>query len=311
MSNYIGYQPAREIVQYSGSRFDYVNTGDPAVDTNPQSVGATWLNLTTGEEFVCIDNLADSNYWVGSLSTVVNVITALSAVAWWDFGDPDSLYTDNGVSLVAANNDSVYLALDKSGNSNHFIQATSSARPLYKTNYQNGLSGIYGDGANHFMVTASQIVSDDDFTVLAAITPTALSGLTVLCQHSGVTDVGRTSFFASTGSNPYYPMLFFNNGTSYVAAGTTPLGATTPFIWSTESDGAGTSRVYNNDSSYEGEVTGQTWTPLNNPMSIFGFSSGSGLGEAYLMEVAVFTPKLSDSDRILARDFMNRKWSIY
>jgi len=48
--------------------FDYVYNSNPAVDTNPPYVAAKWLNLTSGEVFVCTDASAGSNIWVGSNS---------------------------------------------------------------------------------------------------------------------------------------------------------------------------------------------------------------------------------------------------
>jgi len=69
--SYIGNRPTLNIVQSYSDRWDYINTGNPAVDTNPSSVGDTWLNSTTGEEFVCTDVTAGANVWRGSLGTNV------------------------------------------------------------------------------------------------------------------------------------------------------------------------------------------------------------------------------------------------
>jgi hypothetical protein len=43
--------------------FDYVFNNDPAADTNPPYVAAKWLNLDTGEVFVCTDATPGSNVW--------------------------------------------------------------------------------------------------------------------------------------------------------------------------------------------------------------------------------------------------------
>jgi hypothetical protein len=52
-------------------RFDYEETSDPLVTTNPPCVPVTWMNLTTGELFICTDNTIDSNVWVGQIETDV------------------------------------------------------------------------------------------------------------------------------------------------------------------------------------------------------------------------------------------------
>jgi hypothetical protein len=58
-----------EIVQQNG-RWDYVQAGNPALDVNPGEDYATWLNATTGEEFICIDRSSGANKWIGQASTV-------------------------------------------------------------------------------------------------------------------------------------------------------------------------------------------------------------------------------------------------
>ena len=61
-------EPMRVIPQ---SGFDYVNTGNPTVSVNPERIGVSWLNLTSGEIFICTDNTVGSNVWVGQKGTAV------------------------------------------------------------------------------------------------------------------------------------------------------------------------------------------------------------------------------------------------
>ena len=51
--------------------FDYVQAGDPTIDVNPNMVGVSWLNITSGELFICTDVSTDSNIWKGQLGSVV------------------------------------------------------------------------------------------------------------------------------------------------------------------------------------------------------------------------------------------------
>ena len=53
--------------------FDYINTADPLVTTNPTSLGATWLNTTSGEIFVCTGISTDDNVWRGTNGTIVHI----------------------------------------------------------------------------------------------------------------------------------------------------------------------------------------------------------------------------------------------
>jgi len=44
---------------------------NPTIKENKYSVGTVWINQTTGEVFICIDNTPNKNKWVGSFGTVI------------------------------------------------------------------------------------------------------------------------------------------------------------------------------------------------------------------------------------------------
>lgn len=69
--NYIGNQPGLEIVQSFADKWDYVQAANPTVSINPSQLYAKWLNNSSGEEFVCIDNTPGSNVWEGQMGTSV------------------------------------------------------------------------------------------------------------------------------------------------------------------------------------------------------------------------------------------------
>lgn len=51
--------------------FWHIEASDPTTSVNDPVLFTTWLNETTGEIFVCIDNAPDANTWEGSLGTTV------------------------------------------------------------------------------------------------------------------------------------------------------------------------------------------------------------------------------------------------
>jgi hypothetical protein len=53
------------IIELTGGSGSIIDSVDPAENTNPGFVGATWANSTTGGFFVCIDSTADANVWYG------------------------------------------------------------------------------------------------------------------------------------------------------------------------------------------------------------------------------------------------------
>ncbi len=67
---YLGNLPDFNIIHSTADRYDYVNTSDPAVDTNPSTLYASWLNASTGELFHCTDNATGANTWVGNNGVV-------------------------------------------------------------------------------------------------------------------------------------------------------------------------------------------------------------------------------------------------
>jgi hypothetical protein len=77
-------------------------------------------------------------------------------ILWTDVSDTDTLFQDSGKTTpVTANDDPVGAWADKSGEGNDVIQATASARPLYKTTY------IDSDGAGDFLSSSSILIPDE------------------------------------------------------------------------------------------------------------------------------------------------------
>jgi len=54
-----------------GPQFDYVNPGNPTISVNPKKLYATWLNISTGELFICLDVDFGSNVWRGQFGTTI------------------------------------------------------------------------------------------------------------------------------------------------------------------------------------------------------------------------------------------------
>ena len=48
------------------------SASDPAINTNPEDTGAEWHNTTSGQIFICRDNTAGLNVWVGQKGGVVH-----------------------------------------------------------------------------------------------------------------------------------------------------------------------------------------------------------------------------------------------
>ena len=125
-------------------------------------------------------------------------------VAWYDFSDPTTLFTDAGTTPVSADGDAIYQANDKSGNGNHLVQATALNRPLYKVNIANGQSVARFASPVHSMAgTVGALASFTTFLVFRVTTAIttqerrywALDGASILASD---TDVGaETVWYAN------------------------------------------------------------------------------------------------------------------
>jgi hypothetical protein len=90
--------------------FDYSSDTNPTAKTNPNETGATWINKTSGEIFVCIDNYTNDNIWKGTNDT--SIFNTINVVDFFGDGSGKSLYEfndnflDTGGITTAGNNGS-------------------------------------------------------------------------------------------------------------------------------------------------------------------------------------------------------------
>lgn len=156
--------------------FDYIVASDPTNTVNPTRVGVTWLNVTTGILFICIDNSTNANIWKstaanvfrGALvykSTTQNVTTGgAETVVTWDL----EIYDTNGFHNTAVNNHlftipNIGISRVRIGFSCEF--GTSTAGRRYQRIYKNGAAFIggsmayYAPGNQTAMTIHSAVVS--------------------------------------------------------------------------------------------------------------------------------------------------------
>src|SRR4051794_12858250 len=104
-------------------------------------------------------------------------------VRWLDVSDLSTLFQDSARTTVVGNDsDPLGGATDKSGQGNHFIQATAGKRPIYKTGILNGKPSLRFDGV------------DDQLDSLASAYP-----------------VRTTFLLAKRATNPGNAFLAYNN----------------------------------------------------------------------------------------------------
>jgi hypothetical protein len=65
------YNGTEWVLVGSGGGVDYTEATDPLITTNPDTLGALWVNTTTGEIFTCVDIATNANRWVGTDNTII------------------------------------------------------------------------------------------------------------------------------------------------------------------------------------------------------------------------------------------------
>jgi hypothetical protein len=119
---------------------------------------------------------------------------------WYDFCDLTTLYQSgtraSPGAAVTADGDPVGLVLDKSGNNNDLVQATSTKRPLYKTS--GGISWLLFDGVDDYLSSAAafNLSAYGQIALATAITPSTTATVLVAELGPNTSSTGGTFFIA-------------------------------------------------------------------------------------------------------------------
>lgn len=218
--------------------------------------------------------------------------------AWYAFDDASS-YTDAGSTLVTAVDDAIHQVNDLSGNGNHLIQATLSARPLWQD------PGAEIDNSNDFMVTAA-IASD--------ITGTELTSIAVF-RFDGTNNFQRVASALNTASvdtSTSGAALFLRNGTGGDVIG--------------YRNGVKSAKTVSNSTYYLGEsefdgtdhtmtTAGVDGTPVSSSGSFevrffnIGLTSGSA-GNCTIKELIIIDRVLTSQEKSDVRSLLNTKHGL-
>jgi hypothetical protein len=200
---------------------------------------------------------------------------------------------------------------DLSGNNRHATQATVANQPAI---IQNGLGGRQVrrfDGVDDIM-TGSRILTTANFSCYIVVKGAGQQNRNILSQRSTGANIGRTHLCVTDDlTSPYATArLFFNNGTSYSVRSTTPVFNNSFNIFYSQSDGTGNSHVRVNGGLPEGSLTGQNWTPENQPYQLGALSTTANQFAGDIAEILVFPTALSILDRRRVEVYLSQKWGI-
>lgn len=231
-------------------------------------------------------------------------------------------FSSNGVldttallSFVGAGSGMVTTWYDQSGNAKNAVQTTASNQPQVVINgvlvTQNGKPSVY---FNQDILLINRIFSTSNFSVFAlASGSSGQTDTTLLAQHNGTPDNGRTVFISPNNELSPYDKLktFFNNGTSYSIKSDVSVFNGSMSLINVNSDGNGNVYQFVN-SSMVGSLAGTSWTPLNTSTTIGNYLM-NGTTTAYIGyigEIVCYTTnKLTN--RVAIESNINAYYSAY
>ena len=231
----------------------------------------------------------------------------------------DNIVDTNSIRSFAGTSEAAIVTwYDQSGNARNMSQSTASIQPLIKPInanivLRNNKPSIFFDSSNNDRLSVARILTNDEFSIFGVIGLNIIqTNKTILAQHAGTADIGRTNFLATgAGADNDNASVFFNNGTSYSAVTTNTYAIATPAVLSlfeSESDNLGTTTIKINGAG-TGTISGQTWTPLNTNTTMGSLGNGNNAIFGGVSEIIIYSTKQANATGI--RNNINSYWLIY
>lgn len=210
--------------------------------------------------------------------------------------------------LGLADGASVATFTDLSGNGRDLTQATSSARPTFRSSgsvvtQPNGLPVVHFDGVDDFLANTAYSVASVPAggTTVLVVTRSLSSGVNseVVTTRSGVAvNDGWLLRLSSGGASVLAALIGSLNAT---VSGTT----TSVHIAGLDRTG-GSQRAFINGSN--GTAVSGTLTAPATTLTQMGKQSSVISGQMYVAECIVYSSKLSDADRQTLESYLRAKW---
>lgn len=229
---------------------------------------------------------------------------------WLDASDSTTLFADSAGSTPAtADGDPVGRWSDKSGNSNHTIQADGTKKPLLKSAILNGKSIIRNDGVNDFLKSTTG-GADSSFTIFVTNIKRGGQGLNMMAVSMGEETTGKRRCLWHPANGNTWPNTISFNGYSRDVQENLP--------WVTGTANIAQFRI--TSGAVQVAKNNSAWTASTSPglvsyaaTSIF-LASNNQMTEIFngdYAEVLIYADSLSDANRTLILDYLNAKWSVY
>ena len=244
------------------------------------------------------------------LLTVYNGATAFTPasvaglVAWYDFSDAATLFTDSArTTAVTADGDAIGSISDKSGNNYHQLQATAGNRPIYKTGIQNGKS-IGREVSNDYLSASTGSVSVNALTIFC-VAKTALAGNASPYFWNNSVSGAMASIYHVAGGQ-WRTQLYDGSHLDQISGTSTQNNFTlVRQMWS------GTQTKLFVNGAQESTTGSWSFTVTSfNTIYLFNQASSTYL-RGDIGEVLFYNAALSEANIALIESYLNTKWAVY
>ena len=221
--------------------------------------------------------------------------------AWYDASRVLGVNTAN-----PANSTALSMVADLSGNSN-YLTSSGASQPLYKTNVQNGLGAIHSVDSNDYLknTISSKLTTSAMYIASVAKSPTTGINKGIYAIHS--IDGGLAGqiigIFGSTG---LYGETAINSTTNVGLNGPVYTTATAliEHYW-----GAGTVSMQINGGT--ASTVSSTVYQITDAYIMIANHPSLSFGDLHVMEVLMYCRLPSAAERLIIRNYLNAKWSVY
>jgi hypothetical protein len=236
-----------------------------------------------------------------------------SLYRWYDMSDASTMFTDNGITNVASNDDLVELLKDKSANAVHISQAVLAQKPKFKTAVLSGKSILSFDGTDDYLVsaTSNSSIQENGISIFAVMAwngtgvgedlPIALGTanfsytIRSLYRSNGGTSLGFASWagdIASSGlsiDQPHYHIF----------------GATCSSLATNN----GKNVVLHKDTSTEAKTLSSNLQNISAGIALGNiYNSASYFSSILIAEVIICSAVLDSTDTAALKNYLKTKW---
>lgn len=216
----------------------------------------------------------------------------------------DSVDTAAIAAWLAGANGYVSIWYDQSGNTRHFIQATTSFQPLYVANIQNGHPALAFDAVDD-RLTRAELFDTTDIALAAVIDPLSAQGAWLTLVHATFFPFNISLYNGELAEVVGAGLVVVDSGFSQVW-GAFPNFAEDVHVVSANAEQNGAMEIFIDGQSRGTGVSNGDWSNNGDPtLAVIG------LRQCRVMEVLVWDGDISTGQHAYYADDANTYWSIY